>query len=150
MGKGRFLDEDIRAGLSGNMAEHEINTAQLRNFALITSAMFVLLFGVLPWLWNGSLHNWPWFLALVLSAWGILGPATLRPVYTSWMRLAHVLGTVNNRLLLGIMYFTVLLPIGLVKRLFGSDSIKRHYDPSATSYRIKKKANERDHLERPY
>jgi len=132
------------------MAEREINLRQLRNFALITSAMFVLLFGLLPWLLTGRLHTWPWFLALVLCAWGIVSPATLRPVYRSWMRLAHVLGTVNNRLLLGIMYFTVLLPTGLVKRLFGTDSLKRHYDHSAVSYRIKKTAHDRDHLERPY
>lgn len=69
---------------------------------------------------------------LVLS--GTLAPAILKPIYRVWMALAVVLGFVMTRVILTLVYFLVLTPIGLVLRLFGKDLLDRKLDPRADSY----------------
>jgi len=132
------------------MHEKEGSPSQLRQFAWVTGAMFVLVFGILPWAWNGSVHVWPLVVAGMLWLWGLAAPAGLRPVYDLWMRFAGVLGSVNNRVLLCILYFGMLLPVGLVLRGFRRDPLRRRFEPYADSYRIDKSVRDRDHLERPF
>ena len=74
---------------------HEIpklDAKGLRHFALSTGAIVAGLFGLaLPWLFGWSIPWWPFVLAAVLSLWGLLAPATLRPVYRGWMSLGLLL-----------------------------------------------------------
>src|SRR3972149_7215658 len=72
---------------------------------------------VLPWLLAG--------LALTLAAAAVLSPAGLRPVHRVWMRGADLLAWVNTRLVLGLVYFLVMTPIGLLMRLAGRDPLDR-------------------------
>jgi hypothetical protein len=48
----------------------------------------------------------------------ILTPATLAPVYRWWMRLAGILGSINTRVILVLIFFLVVTPLGLLMRLF--------------------------------
>ena len=53
--------------------------------------------------------------AFILAA--LLAPAPLRPLYRRWMRLAEALGWLNTRIILILVYYLVVTPIGLVLRL---------------------------------
>jgi hypothetical protein len=48
---------------------------------------------------------------------GLLAPRPLAPVFRGWMRLAEVLGWINTRILLTVIFYLVVTPIGLVMRL---------------------------------
>ena len=48
----------------------------------------------------------------------ILTPAVLVPVYRWWMRLAEILGWINTRIILVIIFFLIVTPLGLLMRLF--------------------------------
>jgi hypothetical protein len=56
------------------------------------------------------------------------------PLYLAWMRATRPLGAAFSALLLGVIYFLVITPIGLAARLFGRDALARRFDPAATSY----------------
>ena len=60
---------------------------ELREFGIVTGALFALVFGLLlPWLFELALPTWPWIVLAILATWGIVAPATLRFVcllYTS-------------------------------------------------------------------
>ena len=73
---------------------------------------------------------------LVLS--GLLMPKTLVPVYKIWMGLATVLGWINTRILLGLIFYLIFTPIGLVMRLSGRDSLTQRIDRAANSYWVDK------------
>ncbi|MGZ5492184.1 MAG: SxtJ family membrane protein [Thermoanaerobaculia bacterium] len=47
----------------------------------------------------------------------MLNPTTLAPVYRWWMRLAEILGWINTRIILVIIFFLVVTPVGLLMRL---------------------------------
>jgi Saxitoxin biosynthesis operon protein SxtJ len=61
--------------------------------------------------------------ALVLT--GFLSPALARRFHVFWMKVAAVLGYVNSRVLLTLMYYGVFAPYGLVSRLAGRDPLRR-------------------------
>jgi Saxitoxin biosynthesis operon protein SxtJ len=64
-------------------------------------------------------------LALALLLVGLFAPAAAGRFHAFWMRAAAVLGHVNSRVLLTLMYYLVFTPYGLVSRLFGRDPLRR-------------------------
>ncbi|HEV2762127.1 MAG TPA: SxtJ family membrane protein [Pyrinomonadaceae bacterium] len=75
-------------------------------------------------------------LALVLT--GLLLPALARRFHVFWMRVAAVLGYVNSRVLLTLMYYLVMTPYGVVSRLVGRDPLARR-GAKRTSYWVERK-----------
>ena len=69
---------------------------------------------------------------------GLAVPVVLKPVYRVWMALAVVLGFIMTRVILSVVYYLVMTPIGLAMRLFGKDPMHRRIDPDAASYWIEK------------
>ena len=130
----------------------ELDNAGLRKFGLTTGAIIVVLFALFfPWVFDMErMPLWPWILAGVLWVPALLVPAILRPVYTTWMKIGHGLGWVNSRIILGILFYVLILPMGLIMRLFGNDPMARKRDESASSYRIESISEPKDRLEKPY
>ena len=130
----------------------DLDNAGLRKFGLTTGAIVVVLFAFFfPWVFDvAKMPLWPWIFAGVLWVPALLMPATLRPVYTTWMKIGHGIGWVNTRIILGILFYVLILPMGLVMRLFGNDPMARKRDESASSYRIESISEPKDRLEKPY
>jgi hypothetical protein len=129
----------------------DLSVKELRQFGLIMGGMIALMFGlVIPWLWSAAAWPWwPWAVGALFVAWALALPATLAPVYRGWMKLAAVLAWINTRLILGIAFYLVILPISLVLRL-RRDPMARKYDPNAVSYRIKKNPRPHNQMEKPF
>jgi Saxitoxin biosynthesis operon protein SxtJ len=62
--------------------------------------------------------------AMVLHIVNMIVPRIFAPVAVLWLGLSHILGTVMSKVLLSILFFAVVTPIGLLRRLFGKDSLK--------------------------
>ena len=62
-------------------------------------------------------------LALILT--GFFVPPLARAFHRAWMRLAYVLGYVNSRILLFVMFYGIVTPYGILSRLFGRDVLNR-------------------------
>lgn len=124
---------------------------ELRNFALVTGSALVIVFGLfIPWVWETSWLRWPWYTAAILISWGLLHPASLKPIYIVWMKFALVLGWINTRIILGLCFYVIFFPTSLLLKLFGFDPLRRKFDPKATSYRVNSKPPVREHMERPF
>ncbi len=63
-----------------------------------------------------------------------LFPLALKPVYIFWMKLVFVLGWINTRLILIIIFYVLFTPVGLIMRLFRVDLLDRKIDKSKDSY----------------
>lgn len=124
---------------------------ELRYFAVIVGGLGALIFGLLlPWLLNESLPYWPWLLLLFLSSWSFLHPRSLTPVYKFWILLGNALGWINSRIILALIFYVLLLPIGLILRMLGKDPMTRTITPEVTSYRITSELRNKNHIERPF
>ena len=124
---------------------------ELRKFGLIFAGMFILIFALLlPWIWDKSSPLWAWIVAGVFAGTGLLLPMALTPVYHLWMKIGHVLGWINTRIILGLVFFVIFAPVALFLKLLGKDALKQRLDASASSYRIPSEQPPRDRMERPF
>lgn len=118
----------------------ELNTnptdRQLRQFAALVVPLAALILIALLW-WRAVGWSWISIVALVAAAFAIAGtcrPAWARPVYLAWMMAAYPLGWLVGHVVMGVVYFGIVTPIGLIMRFFGRDPLTRRFDPNRTSY----------------
>ncbi len=135
------------------MAEHEIKELDkkgLREFGLTTGGIVAGLFGLFfPWVLERPIPRWPWVIAGVLVIWGLAAPMSLRPVYRGWMKLGLLLSKVTTPIIMGVVFFLVVTPTGLLRRLSGKDSLARRFEGSA-SYRVPSHKAPIRNLEKPF
>lgn len=129
----------------------ELTSQKLRAFGLILAGMIGGVFGlILPFLRGSSYPFWPWATATLFLIPSCTIPSSLKPVYAIWIKLGLILGWVNSRIILGLFFFIVLLPVGLVFRLMGRDSLGIRRPMSEKSYRILSKTYSKRKMEVPY
>jgi hypothetical protein len=94
--------------------------SELRSFGLLVGGAFLLLAGVVLWR-RGTTPVFVTLAALggVLMLAGAGVPTALARVYTVWMRFAVLLSRITTPIFMGVVYFVVLTPTGLLMRLFG-------------------------------
>lgn len=80
------------------------------------------------------------FLGIALGFLGIalIAPVLLGPLNRLWLKFGALLHTITSPIILGIMFFLVILPIGLIMRLLGKDFLRLRFDNSAPSYWIRR------------
>jgi predicted membrane metal-binding protein len=122
---------------------------ELRSFGLIVGAGFGLI-GSWPLLRSAE-PRWP---ALALAAGlvliALIWPTALRLPFRWWMALGHVLGWVNTRLILGALFYTIVLMMSLLLRLLGKDPMHRRFDPAVQSYRVPRNARPGTHMKHQF
>lgn len=128
--------------------------AELKRFALTVMWIFPAVFmGLLPWLFERQIPWWPAALALFMGLLYFIYPKWLYYPYRVWMVIAIVLGWVNTRIILGLAFYGLILPIGLLLRMFGKLQYKdrpSNSDQSASFY-IKVVDNKtKENLEDPF
>jgi Saxitoxin biosynthesis operon protein SxtJ len=132
------------------MMKDEVTNSQLRFFALIVGGIFALL-GFWPLIIHGENPRW-W--ALVTTAFlvvpGILLPRSLFWIYKGWMMLGYILGWINTRIILGVIFYGVVTPIGIIRGWLGKDPMGRHLRPDLDSYRIIREPRPTSHLTKQY
>ena len=116
------------------------SSRELRKFA-VTMAIVLLLIGELL-SWRQKPYYWPFLVASVMFAlldW--LAPAILKPIHKAWMTLAILMGWCVTRVILIILFYLVLTPMGLLLRLlrkdilnikFGGNSSESYWIPRQT------------------
>jgi len=101
--------------------------AVLREFGLVFGLMVIALLGiVIPLLWGSGLVLWPLNLGGVSILLGLVVPQLLRPFYYGWMRFSQVFAWINNAIVLSLVYYAVVTPMGVVMRSL------TQYDPLHT------------------
>jgi F0F1-type ATP synthase assembly protein I len=129
----------------------ELDRQGLRKFALSTSAIVVVLFGLFfPWLLEADFPVWPWIVAGGLGGWGLVAPASLRPVYRGWMRFGLLLNRIVQPVILGVLFFLIITPTSALMRILRRDAMARSFDENAKSYRVPSVKRAKSHMERPF
>lgn len=111
----------------------------------------VVLFGfLLPWFFDKVFPIWPWWVFAVTGSLAIIYPLGLKMLYKAWMLFGGMMGWLNTRLILGIVFYLVFVPFGLVMKLFGKDPLLRKFDRKMTTYRITNYTDDKDNMENPF
>jgi hypothetical protein len=105
-----------------------LTPAEGRRFGLLVGGAFLLLAAIL---WRGSHPTPAWIAALVgggLVVGGGLAPGRMGPLYRAWMALALAISKVTTPIFMGIIFFLVVTPTGLLARAVGHRPLIRRRD----------------------
>ena len=126
--------------------DHRPDAKELRNFGLLIGAIFTLI-GLWPMLFRGEpLRLWAVVIGSVLILSGGLVPNSLAPIHRGWMWIGHVLGWINTRFLLGLIFYGLITPIGIVFRVLGKDTMRQAFSDTSSTYRVNRQARPASHM----
>lgn len=108
---------------------------QLQQFGLLVGS--ILIFIGLWQLYRGAFETGRivlWSIGGVLVVSGLFIPMILTAAYKVWMKLAHGLAWINTRIIITLIFFLVITPIGFLLRLLKGDILREKFDRGAQSY----------------
>lgn len=104
-----------------------------RNFGFTMATVFALIGGL--GLYKGSSHAPIWLgVAAVFAGLTVWRPQSLGLANRAWLKLGLLMYRVVNPVIMAILFFGAILPIGLLMRMFGKDFLRLRRDPAAGTY----------------
>ena len=112
---------------------------ELKQFGITIAVVLAILSS---WfLWQGRDSGYILLIiAILFLALGLFLPNLLKPLQKMWMTLAVLLGWVMTRVILIVLFYLVVTPIGLLARICGKDFLNRKFDREAQSFWIERKS----------
>ena len=117
----------------------KIKMSSNRSFGILFFIVFVII-GLWPLLNDADIRIWSILLSLVFLILGIFNSKILTPFNRIWVRFGIILGTIIAPFVMGLVFFIVITPIGIVMRLLGKDLLNIKYS-NKISYWIKRDKN---------
>ena len=105
--------------------KNQIPPKKLREFGFLIGFIFPFLIGwILPLFGGHSFRTWTLFISIPSIILAFTKPILLLYPYKAWMKLGHILGWVNSRIILGLVFLIVLQPIALIMQILGHDPLR--------------------------
>ena len=114
-------------------------TGSNKNFGIVFFIVFLLI-AVWPLIDGQSLRVWSLIVSLIFLVLGLLNSKLLNPLNLAWVKFGKILGKVVAPIVLGVIYFIIITPIGLFLRLIGKDLLQTKFSKN-NSYWIKREKN---------
>lgn len=108
-----------------------------RFFGLTFFVVFLII-ALWPLLWQRSIQPVALGIALALLAVSLIVPMWLAPLNRLWLKFGELLHRITSPIILGIMFFGVITPVGFLMRLAGKDLLRMKFDPHCTSYWVRR------------
>jgi hypothetical protein len=116
------------------MDKKEVTKKQLRTFGIALSILLAGI-GLVHFLKGHTPQNlWFWGAAGVVFLTTLSVPILIKPIYHVAIFIAHILGWINTRIILGVIYYLLFTPIALIMKLSGRDALNRKFDKPAITY----------------
>lgn len=123
---------------------------QLRLFGLLFGCALGLL-GLKLLMFSRQTIGVPLVIAgLTIAVTGILKPQNLVLPCQVWLTLGHLLGHINTKIILGVVYILVITPMAIITRLLDHDPLRRTFEPKSLSYRVLCQPRPPIHMNHPY
>ena len=128
------------------------DTKALKDFAVTMSWAFPLVFSVLlPWLFSYSIHYWPFAISAILMTLYFVAPGAIYYPFRVWAVIGGVLGWINTRIILGLSFYILIAPIGILLRFIGKLQYRRKMPTNSSSnYRAPEAKSKKQSLEFPF
>ncbi len=115
----------------------DVKVGSEKSFGLVMGIAFGLIGGWQVW----HARNWGYWLLGIAAAFLLLAfvaPRLLRPLNWLWFQFGLMLHKVTNPLIMGLLFFIAMLPIGLLMRVLGKRPLALDFNPTAASYWVKR------------
>ena len=114
----------------------DIKISSNRSFGIVFFVVFLLI-ALYPLTYSEDIRIWSAIISLIFLVLGLLNSKILSPLNKLWFKFGIFLGKIISPLIMGIIFFLVVTPIGLIMRLFRKDILNLKYNKDK-SYWIEK------------
>ena len=115
----------------------KIKISSNRNFGLVFFIIFVIV-SLWPLTYEGPVRIWTVIISLVFLILGLMNSKLLTPLNKLWFKFGTILGVIVVPVVMGVVFFLVVTPIGLVMKIMGRDLLNKKYDKKKRTYWIKR------------
>ena len=115
----------------------DVKISSNRSFGIVFFVVFLLI-ALYPLTYGGEIRIWSLIISIIFLILGLLNSKILAPLNKIWFKFGIFLGKIASPLIMGIIFFLVVTPIGLIMRLLGKDLLNLKYNQGKT-YWIEKK-----------
>ena len=118
----------------------------IRSFGITMGIILFIISGLLMY-YNKEIYQITGIIALTFVGLGLIIPVVLKPLYFVWMTFAAILGWVMTRVILSLVFYLIITPIGLLTKLLGEDFLylKKKESNSYWNYRDSSKELNQDY-----
>ena len=114
----------------------DIKISSNRSFGIVFFIVFLLI-ALYPLTYGGEIRIWSVITSLIFLVSGLLNSKILTPLNKLWFKFGILLGKIISPVIMGIIFFLVVTPIGLIMRLLRKDVLNLRYNKNK-SYWIEK------------
>ena len=114
----------------------DIKIGSNRSFGIVFFIVFLFI-SIYPLIYNSEIRIWSLILSITFLVLGLINSKILTPLNKIWFKFGIFLGTIISPLIMGIIFFFVVTPIGVLMRIFGKDILNLKYNNNK-SYWIEK------------
>ena len=115
------------------MKQKEIKISSNKSFGFVFFVIFIAI-ALWPLLKDDNIRIWSVILSIIFLILGLLNSKILTPLNKLWIRFGILLGKIVSPVVMGIVYFGVVTPIGLIMKLFGKDILNLKIDKNKNTY----------------
>ena len=115
----------------------KIKNSSNRNFGLVFFVVFLIV-ALWPLKHDEDIRLWSLGLSIIFFILGILNSKLLTPLNKLWFKLGMFLGSIVSPIVMGIVYFIIVTPIGVFMRLLGKDLLKTNKIKNASTYWVQR------------
>ena len=115
----------------------EVELGSEKTFGYFFSFIFVII-AIYPYINGGDLRAWSLLISLLILVITFLKPRLLSKLNYLWAKLGILIGGIVSPIVLGIVYFFVVFPTGLLMKIFRKDILNINFDDKKSSYWILK------------
>ena len=120
------------------MKNNKIKLGSNRSFGIVFFIVFLII-ALYPLLNDNPLRLWSLIIALIFLVLGLTKSNILTPLNILWMKFGMFLGVFISPIIMGIIFFLVVTPIGLIMRLFGKDLLNLKKNKTQSYWLTKEK-----------
>ena len=117
--------------------EKDKNTSSNKSFGIVFFLVFLLI-GIYPLLSSNDVRFWSLLISLIFLILGLMNSKILTPLNRYWFKFGVILGKIISPIVMGVIFFLVVTPIGLIMRILKKDILNLKFNKLDT-YWIEKK-----------
>ena len=109
----------------------DVKISSNRSFGIVFFVVFLLI-ALYPVINNEEIRAWSLIVSLIFLVLGLLNSKILNPLNQIWFKFGVLLGRIISPLIMAIIFFFVVTPIGLIMRILGKDILNLRYNTKKT------------------
>ena len=136
--------------MSDVAAHTEVEVGSERSFGIVFAVVFAIIAFWPPMFHGGSIRFWALAVAAVFLVLAFTAPHVLKPLNLIWFKFGMLLSKIIAPIVMGIIFFITVTPIGLIRRMKNPDPLGQAFDKDAESYWIVRDASSLTSMRKQY